>query len=121
MQFPPRPAIIETMHQERTKPAIAAVVAAAGMSRRMGTAKQLLPWHGQTVISAVVSNLDTAGATPIVVVTGHRQAEVAAALAATPARTVYNADYTTDEMLRSYQVGIAALVGLAGCGGSGAG
>ncbi|RLT43030.1 MAG: nucleotidyltransferase family protein [Chloroflexi bacterium] len=90
-------------------PAIAAVIAAAGFSRRMGHFKQLLPWGDSTVIRTVVDNLQAAGADPIVCVTGHRADEVAAALDGSPARTVHNPHYTTSEMLTSYQAGIAAL------------
>ncbi|RLT34041.1 MAG: nucleotidyltransferase family protein [Chloroflexi bacterium] len=90
-------------------PSIAAVIAAAGFSRRMGHFKQLLPWGSSTVIRAVVGNLHTAGASPIVCVTGHRAAEIVAALEGSPAQILPNPHYTTSEMLTSYQTGIAAL------------
>ncbi len=88
---------------------MAAVVAAAGRSRRMGRPKQLLPWGSGTVIHAVVTHLVQAGARPVVVVTGHRASEVEAALADTPAHLVRNPDHGHTEMLRSYQVGVQAL------------
>jgi len=88
---------------------IAAVIAAAGFSRRMGRFKQLLPWGGSTVIRAVVDNLHAAGADPILCITGHRAEEVVAALDGSPAQSVPNPHYTTSEMLTSYQTGIAAL------------
>jgi molybdenum cofactor cytidylyltransferase len=109
MHIPPLPVYNTPMHTQRIDPPIAAVVAAAGLSRRMGAIKQLLPWSGRTVIATVVDKLHAAGAAPILVVTGHRHAEVTAALATTAAQTVFNPDYATDEMLRSYQVGIDAL------------
>jgi len=90
-------------------PPIAAVVAAAGFSRRMGQFKQLLPWGESTVIRTVVDNLCAAGATPVVCVTGHRADEMAAALAGSPAQLIPNPDYVTGEMLTSYQAGINAL------------
>lgn len=90
--------------------AIAAVIAAAGFSQRMGDFKQLLPWGEITVIEAVVANLYDAGATPIICVVGHRGNEVAANLAHTSARIVRNPDYAQIEMLRSYQAGIRALL-----------
>lgn len=89
---------------------IAAVVAAAGLSRRMGAPKQLLPWGDKTVIATVVETLHAAGADPIICVTGHRQAEVSAALLGAPAHLVHNAHYATGEMLSSYQAGIRALM-----------
>lgn len=94
----------------QSTPHIAAIIAAAGRSRRMGEPKQLLPWGESTVIATVVNNLATAGATPIYCVTGHRADEIASALTATPARICYNPQFTTTEMLRSYQTGINALL-----------
>lgn len=88
---------------------IAAVIAAAGFSRRMGRFKQLLPWGDSTVIRSVVDNLHAAGAEPVLCVTGHRAEEVAAALADSPARILPNPRYAEAEMLTSYQAGIAAL------------
>ena len=90
-------------------PLIAAVIAAAGRSTRMGTPKQLLPWGTSTVIATVVDKLATAGAQPVICVVGHQKAEITAALATTPAQTIYNPDYANSEMLTSYQVGVRAL------------
>lgn len=89
--------------------ALAAVIAAAGFSRRMGRFKQLLPWGNSTVIRTVVDNLHEAGASPVVCVNGHRGNEVAAALEGSPALSLPNPHYATSEMLTSYQVGVAAL------------
>jgi molybdenum cofactor cytidylyltransferase len=89
---------------------IAAVIAAAGFSQRMGDFKQLLPWGEITVIEAVVTNLCEAGADPVICVVGHRGNEVTAILAETPALIVRNPDYAQIEMLRSYQAGIRALL-----------
>ena len=96
--------------------AIGAVIAAAGMSRRMGTPKQLLAWPtpanpNGTVIQAVVANLRAGGATPVVCVIGHQAAEMRVALRTSGAQLVYNAGYADGEMLHSYQVGLAALAG----------
>ena len=86
---------------------------AAGLSRRMGRFKLTLPWgaaeSSRTVIGQVVATVAAAGLGEIVVVTGHRAAEVEAALAGTAARCVPNPDYATGEMLTSIQVGLAAL------------
>ncbi len=79
----------------------------------MGRFKLTLPWGGpmspQSVIGQVVATLETAGLKEIVVVTGHRSAEVIAALTGTSARCVFNPDYASGEMLASVQVGLAAL------------
>lgn len=88
---------------------IAAVVAAAGFSSRMGRFKPLLPWRRGSVIEAVVAGLTGGGAAPVYVVTGHRGSEIAERLTAGAAVAVPNPDYRKNEMLRSYQVGIEAL------------
>lgn len=89
--------------------AVAAVIAAAGMSRRMGEFKQLLPWGQSTVIASVVANLAAAGASPVVCVVGHRGDEVGTALVGSSARVLNNPDYVEIEMLRSYQIGVQSL------------
>jgi len=55
---------------------VAAIVLAAGRSRRMGAFKPLLPFGDQTVIESCINNLRGAGIHEIVVVTGHRGDEV---------------------------------------------
>ncbi len=88
---------------------VAAVVAAAGFSSRMGRFKPLLPWRFGTVIESVAAALAGGGASPVYVVTGHRAEAIADQLKGSPAEAVFNADYRQDEMLRSYQVGVEAL------------
>lgn len=95
--------------EQKLEPKIAAVIAAAGQSRRMGSPKQLLAWGDSTVIATVVQNLTAAGAEPVICVVGHRQAEVTAALANTCGKIVFNPDYAHTEMLSSYQTGIRSL------------
>jgi len=97
------------MADNATKGTVAAVIAAAGRSRRMGSPKQLLAWGESTVIASVVENLTAAGAEPVVCVLGHQHEAVQAALQATQAQTIFNPDYATAEMLLSYQVGIRSL------------
>jgi len=96
---------------------VAAVVVAAGLSTRMGAPKQLLPWGESTVIETVVERLSLAGAEPIVVVSGHHGAEVAACLEGSGATVVSNPDFGRVEMLRSVQVGLRALE-QSGCAGA---
>jgi len=52
----------------QTPPAIAAIVPAAGASRRMGRSKPLLEFEGRPLIARVVSALVEGGARPVVVV-----------------------------------------------------
>lgn len=87
---------------------VAAVVAAAGFSRRMGHFKPLLPWGSGTIIEAVVGAL--AAASPLLVISGHRGDEIANCLAASVAQVIPNPEYASHEMLRSYQIGVQALL-----------
>src|SRR2546423_11940660 len=63
---------------ERTpvKSAVAAIVLAAGRSRRMGEFKPLLPFGDQTVLETCIGNLRAAGVQEIIVVVGHRAEDV---------------------------------------------
>ena len=90
---------------------VAAVVAAAGRSSRMGgeTAKQLLPWAESTVIGRVLETLAQCPISPLLVVTGHCAEKVRQELAETGIQTIFNPDYRTGEMLSSIQVGVDAL------------
>ncbi len=60
-----------------TAGAVAAIVPAAGTSRRMGRPKLLLPWGGRTVICQVVDALRRGGADPAIVVTTAELPELA--------------------------------------------
>ena len=64
----------------KTPEDIAAVLLAAGRSRRMGAFKPLLPFGGSSVVEACVANLRAACVREVVVVVGHRAEEVRAAL-----------------------------------------
>ncbi|MBI1801250.1 MAG: nucleotidyltransferase family protein, partial [Chloroflexi bacterium] len=90
----------------------AALVLAAGESRRMGEPKQLLPWSGRTIIEQIVATLGQSPVDEIVVVLGHRADEVRERVEQVslprPARAVFNARYR-DGMLTSIHAGIAAL------------
>ena len=83
-----------------SKRKIGAVVAAAGLSSRMGDFKPLLPLDGDTVIGRCLSNLRGAGATDIVVVTGHRAGELARLLEDSGVTLVRNAAYAETQMFR---------------------
>jgi len=88
---------------------ISAVVMAAGMSRRMGTPKVLLPWGPTTVLGQVLQVLKAASVEDIVVVTGAARDEVEAICLQSGARTVSNPAYESGEMLSSLQVGLRDL------------
>jgi molybdenum cofactor cytidylyltransferase len=87
---------------------IAAVILAAGQSRRMGRPKLLLPWGKTTVLGQVIATFKEAGIEEIVVITGGAREQVEA-LAGASARTVFNPEYAEGEMLSSIQCGLASL------------
>jgi len=87
---------------------IAALILAAGQSKRMGQPKMLLPWGETTVLGQVIFTFKTASVDDILVVTGGAREEVEA-LVGTSARTVFNPRYVEGEMLSSVQAGLADL------------
>lgn len=92
---------------------IAAIVLAAGESRRMGRPKVLLSWGKTTILGQIVAALSAGGVDEILVVTGAAREEVEA-LAKTlaerfPVRTVQNPNYALTDMLGSIQAGLRAL------------
>lgn len=70
----------KTQDQRPKSNPVAALLLAAGRSRRMGVFKPLLPFGDTTVIHSCVQNLRVAGVEDIVVVLGHRAAEVESSL-----------------------------------------
>lgn len=105
-------------------PEIAAIILAAGESRRMGRPKLLLPWGGTTVLGRAAAVFAAAGVGEIVAVTGGaRRAvedEVLRLAADLSIRAVYNPEYRDGGMVGSLQAGLrtlapprtAALIGL---------
>ena len=93
------------------EPRIAAIVLAAGRSSRMGQQNKLLadiggkPMVRHTVEAALASR-----AAPVVVVTGHMAAEVAAALDGLDVTLAANPDYATG-LASSLKVGVRVLQG----------
>ena len=88
---------------------IAALVLAAGRSTRMGTVNKLLAdVGGRPMVARVVEAVRGSRAAPVVVVTGHQQAAVAAALAGQAVRLVHNPDFAGG-LSGSLHRGLAAL------------
>jgi molybdenum cofactor cytidylyltransferase len=88
---------------------IAAVIPAAGQSRRMGVAKQLLPLGKSTVIEHIVDQILLGGINEVHVVVGHQADRIRAALSGRPIDVVDNPDYQRGEMLSSVRCGLRAL------------
>ncbi|MCI8399049.1 MAG: NTP transferase domain-containing protein [Oscillibacter sp.] len=90
-------------------PNLAAVIVAAGVSSRMGRFKPMLQVDGRTMIQRVVSAMRTAGASPVVVVTGYRHEVLEEHLANEGVLFVHNARYFETQMLDSLLLGLDAL------------
>jgi molybdenum cofactor cytidylyltransferase len=94
----------------RSAPTIAAIVMAAGRSRRMAPHNKLLVTDkaGKPMIARVVDNVLSSNARPILVVTGHMAEQVETALGGRPVRYVHAPDYAGG-LAESLKTGIAAV------------
>ena len=91
---------------------ICGLVLAAGLSRRMGEFKPLLPFRGKTLIENTIDSILSSGAHQVVVVTGHRADELEAVLGEKYEGRVIltrNREFSTTDMLRSIQIGCQAM------------
>lgn len=87
---------------------VAAILLAAGQSRRMGAFKPLLPFGEQTVIESCINYLNEGGAETVVVVVGHRADQVRRRLLNHNVQFALNPD-PTSEMDVSIAAGVRAL------------
>ena len=88
---------------------LAAIVPAAGQSRRMGSAKQLLPFAGTPVIGHIADQILASRVEDVCVVLGHQADLVRQALGGRPLHFAINPDYERSDMLASIRRGLAAL------------
>ena len=99
----------EASAQGPRRPKIAALVLAAGRSSRMGTINKLLIGiDGKPMVHHAIEAVRAAGLGPIIVVTGHEQDRLQAALAGLPVRLVHNPNYS-EGLSSSLKTGLAAL------------
>jgi len=91
---------------------VAAIILAAGRSRRMVKFKPLLPFGSTTVIESCVSNLRAADVSEIVVVLGHRAEAVREKLESASVAFVTNPN-PDSEMSTSIVLGVDALTDIA--------
>ncbi|MGQ7793486.1 NTP transferase domain-containing protein [Faunimonas sp. B44] len=88
---------------------VAALVLAAGQSRRMGGPNKLLAtFGGEPLVRRSAAAALASRASPVVVVTGHMRDRIEAALAGLDVATVHNADYA-EGLATSLKTGISAL------------
>jgi CTP:molybdopterin cytidylyltransferase MocA len=86
---------------------VAAVVLAAGASRRLGQAKQLVQLNGERLLERAVRVAVEAGCDPVVVVLGAAAEDVRAACSLGRATIVFNESWT-EGMASSIRAGVAA-------------
>ncbi len=105
----PRDGNEKSLPEKPSAPRIAALVLAAGKSSRMGAANKLLAEvEGKPMVARVVDAALASDARPVIVVTGHQQQDVRAALAGREVQFVHNPDYA-DGLSTSLRAGLAAL------------
>ncbi len=104
------PATPRTGIAPHSAPTIAAVVMAAGRSRRMAPHNKLLvaDRSGKAMIARVVDNVLSSNARPVLVVTGHQAEQIQHALGGRPVRYVHASDYA-EGLSASLKAGIAAV------------
>jgi CTP:molybdopterin cytidylyltransferase MocA len=86
----------------------AAIVLAAGMSRRMGRHKPLLQIGDRSMIAHVVDGIVHAGISKVFIITGFEASSVRGALDQYPVEFIHNDDYLAGGMLSSVQLGVRA-------------
>lgn len=72
---------------------VCVVILAAGLSRRLGRPKQLLPWHDRPLVRAMAETAVASAVGPVAVVVGHAQAAVESALTGLAVTCVVNPEY----------------------------
>ncbi len=108
MEIPTRPQPRDGIRPARPGP-VAAIVLAAGQSRRMGVDNKLLALvDGRPMVSHVVDAMLASRAGPVIVVTGHQADQVRAALGDRPVQWRHNPDYA-DGLSTSLKTGLDAL------------
>lgn len=88
---------------------IKGLIAAAGLSSRMGGFKPFMKLNGFPMIEMTVQSLKNAGIRDITVVTGYRAEEMARLLEPLGVRPVENRAYRETDMLASIRKGLASM------------
>jgi molybdenum cofactor cytidylyltransferase len=88
--------------------AVAAIVLAAGASRRLGQPKQLLAYGNETLIQRAIRLADESGATPVFALLGANAKTISAAIVSGSATTVLNQQWEQG-IASSIHAGLDAL------------
>jgi molybdenum cofactor cytidylyltransferase len=87
---------------------ISAILLAAGESRRMGRSKQLLPWHGKTLLQHSLESIINSAVDETILVLGHEADRIGKSLPAFPVKIVIN-PYYKQGMASSLRRGLLAM------------
>jgi 4-nitrophenyl phosphatase len=91
-----------------TEPSIAAIILAAGASKRFGQVKALLDWHGKPLIAHIADVALASPARPVIVVLGAYAEQVRPALGGRPVQIIVNPNWS-EGLSTSVRAGLAAL------------
>lgn len=88
------------------------LIVAAGLSKRMGQFKPLMPLQGKTVIENAINSMLESGVHQVVIVLGYRADEVEHCLRSRYQNEIllaYNPNYAATDMLESIKCGLRAM------------
>jgi molybdenum cofactor cytidylyltransferase len=94
-------------------PRVAAIVLAAGASRRLGESKALLPLSGRSLIARLVGTVALIESIrPLIVVTGHERQHIHEALAGFDVTFAHNDNHHAGGMISSVKTGVQRVADL---------
>ena len=89
-----------------------AIILAAGMSSRMGRFKPLLEVGSTTAIRRIIATIQSAGAAPVVFVTGYQAELLEAHVSGLGVVCRRNEKYESSQMLDSIKIGLRYIMGV---------
>ena len=92
----------------QSAPPVSGIILAAGQSKRMGRAQQLLPFRGKPLIFHIVRTALASRLDEVIVVLGHGAEEIGRTIDFGDAQVVMNNDYQAGQST-SLQTGISAI------------
>lgn len=97
------------MNSKDTATGIAAIIIAAGESRRLkGKVKQLLPWNNQPLISYIIDIVHSSGLSPIIIVLGANYSQIIPVIRSKPVKLIINPKWEEGKG-SSISIGVNAL------------